>query len=95
MPLPVPYLVECLWPSVMPADVAALDRRLARHAHARVEHAGTTLVPEDDVVFVWFEADSESDVRALCLAASVPFDRVVVVSGLPRARPGPNERNEP
>ncbi len=95
MPPWVPYIAECLWPSVTVADVAALDRRLGRHAHACVEHLGTTLVPEDDVVFVWLQANSESAVRALCFAASVPFDRIVVVSGLPEARQNPEERTEP
>jgi hypothetical protein len=77
------FVAECLWPSVTSIDVDALDRRLSLHARLTVDHVGTTLVPDDDVVFVWFDATSAADVEELCLAASVPFDRVVAVTGWP------------
>lgn len=76
-----PFVAECLWPSVMRPDVDALDRRLALHAVPGVDHVGTTLVPDDEVVFVWFDARSMQEVEELCLAASVPFDRIVPVTG--------------
>jgi hypothetical protein len=90
------FVAECLWPDVTRSDVGALDRRLAIHARSGVDHVGTTLVPEDDVVLVWFEARSFVAVRDLCLAASVPFDRVVAVEGGPRPVTNPrSERNLP
>lgn len=90
------YFAECLWPSVTPLDVDALDRRLRLHAHAAVTHIGTTLVPEDDVVFVWFDAVSAGDVEALCHAASVPFDRIVAVRGSSSTETSPTrERTRP
>lgn len=79
------FVAECLWPNVTRSDVDALDRRLGLHGRAEVEHVGTTLVPEDDVVFVWFSSLREADVRDACLRASVPFDRVVGVEGWPAA----------
>lgn len=86
------FVAECLWPNVTRPDVDALDRRLALHARPAVEHVGTTLVPEDDVVFVWFSAGSERDVEDVCLRASVPFDRVVAVEGWPAALAPRGER---
>lgn len=83
------FVAECLWPSVTDADVDALDRRLALHGRSSIVHLGTTLVAEDDVVFVWFEAISPSEVRDLCLVASVPFDRIVAVTGWPAAISSP------
>ena len=77
------FVAECLWPNVTRSDVDALVRRLALHGQTEVEHVGTTLVPGDDVVFVWFAAQQEADVRDACLRASVPFDRVVGVEGWP------------
>lgn len=88
-----PFVAECLWPNVTGPDIDALDRRLALHAVPDVDHVGTTLVPDDDVVFVWFDATSAHDVEALCLAASVPFDRIVAVTGWPSSQPRyPHER---
>ncbi len=77
------FVAECFWPNVQRTDVAALDRRLALHASPTAVHVGTVLVPEDEVVFVWFDATLVDDVRRACLEASVPFDRVVAVEGLP------------
>ena len=77
------FVAECFWPNVQRTDVAALDRRLALHASPTAVHVGTVLVPEDEVVFVWFDATLVDDVLRTCLAASVPFDRVVAVEGLP------------
>jgi hypothetical protein len=90
------YVAECLWPSVTTLDVDALDRRLRLHARTAVTHIGTTLVPEDDVVFVWFDAASPIDVEAICHAASVPFDRIVAVRGSSSIEPRPpRERTRP
>ncbi|MFN8222633.1 MAG: hypothetical protein U0R50_05210 [Gaiellales bacterium] len=77
------FVAECLWPNVTRADVDALDRRLVLHARPGVEHVGTTLVPGDDVLFVWFAAEGATHVTNACLQASVPFDRVVAVEGRP------------
>jgi hypothetical protein len=80
------YVAECLWPNVTRTDVDALVRRLSFHDLGNVDYVGATLVPGDDVVFVWFAAGAESDVRALCLRASVPFDRVIAVENWPAPR---------
>jgi hypothetical protein len=90
----VQYLAECLWPSVTPLDVDALDRRLGLHVRASATHVGTTLVPEDDVVFVWFTASCAGDVEAICHAASVPFDRIVAVRGSSSTEPSPPTRKD-
>lgn len=90
------FVAECLWPDVTRCDVDALDRRVALDARANVEHVGTTLVPTDDVVFVWFSAPSEACVRETCLRASVPFDRVVAAEGWPQATfPPPKPKENP
>lgn len=83
MPTATRYVAECLWPNVTRTDVDALVRRLSFHDLTGVECVGATLVPGDDVVFVWFAAEAESDVRAACLKASVPFDRVIGVEDWP------------
>jgi hypothetical protein len=83
MPPATRYVAECLWPNVTRTDVDALIRRLSVHHLGGVDYDGATLVPEDDVVFVWFVARAESEVRIACLRASVPFDRVIGVEVWP------------
>jgi hypothetical protein len=95
MPTDARYVAECLWPNVTRTDVDALVRRLSFNDQDGVDYVGATLVPGDDVVFVWFAAEAESDVRAVCLRASIPFDRVIGVEDWPAPqapRSHPKER---
>jgi hypothetical protein len=77
------YLLECYKPGLVRADVeSATDRALAASADLRregrkVEYVGAILVPEDEVVFHVFAAESAAAVREASARASVEYERVV------------------
>lgn len=77
------YLLECYEPGLERAEVeSATDRALAAAAKLReegrkVEYVGAILVPEDEVVFHIFAAESEAAVREAGVRASVEYERVV------------------
>jgi hypothetical protein len=77
------YLLECYKPGLERAEVeSASGRALAAAADLReegrnVEYAGAILVPEDEVVFHVFLADSADAVREASVRASVEYERVV------------------
>jgi hypothetical protein len=77
------YLLECYKPGLERADVeSATDRALAASAELReegrkVEYVGAILVPEDEVVFHVFAAESAAAVREASARASVEYERVV------------------
>jgi hypothetical protein len=77
------YLLECYKPGLESADVeSATDRALAASAELReegrkVEYVGAILVPEDEVVFHVFAAESAAAVREASARASVEYERVV------------------
>lgn len=77
------YLLECYKPGLERAEVEfAIDRARAAAANLRdegreVEHVGAILVPEDEVVFHVFAAESADAVREASVLASVEYERVV------------------
>ena len=78
-----PYLLECYKPGLERAEVeSATDRALAAAAKLReegrkVEYVGAILVPEDEVVFHVFAAESPDAVHEASVRASVEYERVV------------------
>jgi hypothetical protein len=77
------YLLECYKPGLERAEVeSASGRALAAAANLRaegtkVEYVGAILVPEDEVVFHVFAAESADAVREASVRASVEYERVV------------------
>jgi hypothetical protein len=77
------YLLECYESGLERAEVeSATDRALAASAELReegrkVEYVGAILVPEDEVVFHVFAAESAAAVREASVRASVEYERVV------------------
>lgn len=77
------YLVECYKPGLERAEVeSVIDRALAAAANLReegrkVEYVGAILVPEDEVVFHVFAAESADAVCEASVRASVGYERVV------------------
>jgi hypothetical protein len=77
------YLVECYKPGLERVEVeSATDRALAvsaalREEGRRVEYVGAILVPEDEVVFHVFAAESAATVIEASVRASVACERVV------------------
>ncbi len=77
------YLLECYKPGLERAEVeSVIDRALAAAANLReegrkVEYVGAILVPEDEVVFHVFAAESADTVREASVRASVEYERVV------------------
>jgi hypothetical protein len=74
------YLVERFWPGVTPALAEEAAGRLraaaAGSADRSVVHLGSALLPADEVVFTFVEADSASAVRELSERAAFAVDRI-------------------
>jgi hypothetical protein len=73
------FVAECFWPGVDEADLERLDARV-RSALAMsegVRYRGSMLMPEDEVVFCFFDGPSAEAVRAVAERARVPLERVV------------------
>jgi len=94
------YLVECYWPGVSEETVVAAVQRTCsatsalRRRGRDVDFLGSILVPTDETIFSLFEG-CESDVRAACARAGLPFERVldsVHVDGSKRRRAGGGDR---
>jgi hypothetical protein len=77
------FLVECYWPGVTPAGLAAADGRIRRVVGqaAGIRYVGSVLVPADELVFRFFVGGSEAAVAAVNRCAAVLFDRVVAAVG--------------
>lgn len=79
----VSYVVECFWPDIRPGQVEAAASRARSKAHEltgdgmRVVFTGSILVPDDEVVFYFFESASEEAVRQVCMRAEIEFERVL------------------
>jgi hypothetical protein len=77
------YLLECYKPGLERTDAEfATDRALAASAELReegrkIEYVGAILVPEDEVVFHVFAAESAAAVREASVRASVEYERIV------------------
>lgn len=80
------YLVECYWPGLTEARVAASTRRAQEAATVlsaegtEVAHRTTLIVPDDEVAFCLFEARSAAAVEEACRRAELPFERILSVT---------------
>jgi hypothetical protein len=80
------FLVERYWPGIDETQLRTAIRRLERSVRAAraegrlVEHAGSILLPVDQVVLSIFRADEEATVRGVNESAGMPLDRVAEVT---------------
>jgi hypothetical protein len=84
------YLAECFWPGVSKAHLKELDSRAALTAaasrgKAQVRYRGSMLMPDDEVVFCFFDGPSATAVEAAARDAGIPFARIVESTGMPSA----------
>lgn len=78
------FVVECFWPDVGDADLAALERRIERAvaepaSRPPVRYLGSILFREDEVVLCQFEGAADA-VRELAVRAEIPFERILVTT---------------
>ena len=77
------YLVECYLPRARSTELADVATRLsAWHGEGAgvaqaTRYLRSTYVPEDEICFHLFEAESVEAVREASLRASIAFDRIV------------------
>jgi hypothetical protein len=76
------YLVECYLPRARSTELAEVTTRLSTtgrggRAAQPARYLRSTYVPEDEICFHLFEAESVEAVRAASLHASLTFDRIV------------------
>jgi hypothetical protein len=81
------YMVERYVPGASEAGLEASRRRIER-ATAQISAGGTlvrylgsTVVPEEESCFFWFESTSAATVRRVFEQARVSFARIVVAHG--------------
>lgn len=77
------YLAECFWPDLSVETMAALLER-ARAAAEQLRDEGhevrvteSWLVPGDEVAFLFIDAQTIDEARAVGVRAAVPFERIV------------------
>ena len=91
------FFAECFWPGVTPAQVKALDDRASltagrtSRAGQEVRYRGSMLVPEDEVVFCFFEGPTADTVARVARDARIPFARIVQSTALPSRPAGPTD----
>lgn len=73
------YIAECFWSGVSETDLDRLDARVrdALGSDGAVRYRGSMLVPEDEVVFCFFEGPSAVAVRSVAERGGVPFARII------------------
>lgn len=80
------YVAECFWPGVTRAELESLDVRASLSAgrtSGTVCYLGSMLMPEDEVVFCFFEGPSVEAVAGAARGAQIPFARILVSTGSP------------
>jgi hypothetical protein len=85
------FLVERYWPGISVDEHAAAlarGRQVAaamRREGKRIEHVGSTLIPDQETVFCLFEAESPALVAELNERADFHYDRIdVAVTETPK-----------
>ena len=79
---PRTFLLERYWPGVTPGLAAEATQRLLEAAagsagnQTPVRHLASALLPVDEVLFTFIEADSVTSVRALSDRAAFRADRI-------------------
>ncbi len=73
------YIAECFWAGVSERALDELDELVRERTRSLegVSYRGSMLVPEDEVVFCFFEGASADAVRNAAERANVPFARIV------------------
>jgi hypothetical protein len=77
------YLAECFWPGVSQDELDGLDTRARESAATtsgtdiEVRYLGSMLMPEDEVVFCFFDGPSADAVRDVAERAGIPYARIV------------------
>lgn len=77
------FVAECFWTGVTRQQLESLERRLGETARESgvASYVGSTVVPGDEVVFLWFQSSSPEEVWRLAELAGAPVDRVIAVQG--------------
>jgi hypothetical protein len=86
------YVAECFWPGVTPAELESLDDRASLSAgrtSGTVRYIGSMLMPEDEVVFCFFEGPSAEAIAGAAQGAQIPFARILASTGPPRIQADP------
>lgn len=79
-------MVECYLPRTRSTEMEEMASRLStrhhgsRHAPQVARYLRSTYVPEDELCFHLFEAESVDAVREASLRVSLAFDRIVEVT---------------
>jgi hypothetical protein len=74
----VEFVAECFWTGVTEDDLARLELQARKSAEpSDVRYLGSMLMPEDDVVFCFFDGASHEAVASVATAAEIPFERIV------------------
>ncbi len=87
------YVAECFWPGVTQTELRALDGRASHSARRTsgteqaVHYVGSMLMPEDEVVFCFFEGPSAEAIATAARSAQIPYARIVGSTGLPHGEP--------
>ncbi len=83
------YVAECFWPGVTRVELEALDTRASLFAgrtsgsEQPVRYIGSMLMPEDEVVFCFFEGPSADAIAGAARGAQIPFARILASTGPP------------
>lgn len=89
------FVAERYWPGVSATSHEAATARGGRSAEEmrregrRIHYVQSTLVPADETVFCFFEADDLQDVVELNERAGLSFDRIVEAVTLAPGAPQP------
>jgi hypothetical protein len=77
------YVVECYWPGVTRPVYAETVTRAGAAARAfdvdgrTVRFLDSLLVPSDEAAYFRFASQSREDVEQVCVAAQLPFERIL------------------
>lgn len=88
------YLAECFWPDATEEKVADLLGRAyaaaeqLRHEGHDVRLSESWLVPGDEVAFLFIDAQTIEEARAVGVRAAVPFERIVEARPIARLAGG-------
>jgi Protein of unknown function (DUF4242) len=83
------YVAECFWPGVTRADLSTLHARASRAggrssgSEPEARYRGWMLMPEDEVVFCFFDALSADAASVAARAAGIPYARIVESTAQP------------
>jgi Protein of unknown function (DUF4242) len=71
------FVAECFWPGVTESDLARLDVAARANSSGEVRYVSSMLMPEDEVVFCFFDGPSAAAVETVAQRVGIPFERIV------------------